>query len=288
MRSSAAQVRSTLIEEADDLARTALQRATEQADNAVVQLEAARALSVAADRRMLAGMLGLIEEEGPFPIAELLVLDEQLPRALKKQVQGLATESLARARLARELNPDDHRADYLDALSLGMVAWAEGTSTALLRGRGPGLDKGTKRIVELDPEFDEAGPLRLRGRFLDLAPWPYGDEDEAIELLERAQRLAPLAISEWFLGDVYYRAGRRDEAREAWARGIEADGDASSGAGVLLQRALCEARLSATEPRPASIKLALLTFLGVTREPLWVFRLHSGAPRSGVGSSGVQ
>ena len=58
--------------------------------------------------------------------------------------------------------------------------------------------------------------------------------------------------------------------------------------GILPGNYRIRVRAGGDEDYAARLLLALLTFLGVTREPLWVFRLHSGAPRSGVGSSGVQ
>ena len=56
----------------------------------------------------------------------------------------------------------------------------------------------------------------LRGRFLAMAPWPYGDAEAAVQLLERAFTVGPTIPGAQFYGDELWRLGRPNDARTAW------------------------------------------------------------------------
>jgi tetratricopeptide (TPR) repeat protein len=63
---------------------------------------------------------------------------------------------------------------------------------------------------------------------LGWAYYLYGDFDEALALITRADELSPEPISEILdhLGDVQWRLGNRDEAKKAWKRALDAKPEA--------------------------------------------------------------
>ncbi|MDX2234631.1 MAG: tetratricopeptide repeat protein [Hyphomonadaceae bacterium] len=63
---------------------------------------------------------------------------------------------------------------------------------------------------------------------LGWAYYLYGDFEEALRLIERADELSPEPIAEILdhLGDVHWRMGKPDEARSAWRRALDAKPEA--------------------------------------------------------------
>lgn len=81
-----------------------------------------------------------------------------------------------------------------------------------------------RRAADLDPAFDDAGPLRLMGKTYLVAPeWPtsVGDRDEAVEVLKRAVSLAPTPLNRLFLGEAFYHAEEFDKAEAQLRRALK-------------------------------------------------------------------
>jgi len=85
--------------------------------------------------------------------------------------------------------------------------------------------KALKRSVEMDPDMDDGGPLRVLGAlYLKAPPWPagVGDEEKALELLEQAVEDHPdhplnhLFLAEAQIEDEEYDAAQQniDQARK--------------------------------------------------------------------------
>ena len=75
---------------------------------------------------------------------------------------------------------------YYLAANLGL---AVRNDVALAAQNLPRLEREMKRAVELSPELDDGGPLRLLGMlYLKAPPWPtgIGDGDKALDLLKQA------------------------------------------------------------------------------------------------------
>jgi hypothetical protein len=80
---------------------------------------------------------------------------------------------------------------YYLAANLGLAARDD---MALALQSLPRLEREMKRAVELSPELDDGGPLRLLGMlYLKAPPWPngIGDGDKALDLLKRALEKYP-------------------------------------------------------------------------------------------------
>jgi tetratricopeptide (TPR) repeat protein len=89
-------------------------------------------------------------------------------------------------------------------LALNLARGVEATSD--IDGLAPMMEVA-QRAAEIDPSYDEAGPLRLLGKVYMVAPvWPtsVGDRDEAVEVLKRAVSLAGTPLNRLFLGQAFF------------------------------------------------------------------------------------
>lgn len=227
---------------ADAEVRVAQAMAEAWPDSLHAQLGAARALLVAADVRLLVDAL---ERSEGATIDELVASDDGADQELKSAIRGLCSAGLDYARAAEEVGPPCDEAPYYKAFHLSLLAWSEGTSTALLRGRGPELAKLTEKLASNLPELQGAGTQRLRGRFLDRAPWPYGDREQAITALRMAIAYAQTPVNWQFLGDALWANGDRTEALEAWTEGALAAPVPATEYGAPFRRRLNAARVAA-------------------------------------------
>ncbi|MFT7676800.1 MAG: hypothetical protein ACI8QC_000776 [Planctomycetota bacterium] len=231
---------SEALAEQDAVARQCLALAESAPGGLGQQRAAARALVLAADLRLVAYQLRRVELED-LSVDELVELDNAADSAVKLVVLGLCRAGLEHGEAALELAPGEAEAACWAALNLCMVAWSEGPTRAVLNGRGPAIQKLTRVLVRDHPEVLGASPLRMRGRFLDRAPWPLRDRDQAVVHLAEAVRLAPTPLNWQFLGDAKWSSGDRAGAQVAWRAGALADG------GSVWRRALNQARLDALQ-----------------------------------------
>lgn len=239
------------IAEADQNVRVAVERAEGQPGDGAAQTVAARALAAAADLRLLVGLLQR-SDGSDLSIDALIDLEDALPSALKSDVLGLVSAGLDYANRATKLLPTSDEAHYLGAFHLSLVAWAEGTGAAVLRGRGPDLARRMRdleaRAAAWDAEGgDPSAAWRLRGRFLDRAPWPYGDGEGAIRLLQVATERSPSPINFLFQGDALWAAGQQTDAMAAWHLGEAASSASPSATEEQARKKLIRARLDAIE-----------------------------------------
>ena len=112
--------------------------------------------------------------------------------------------------LAVKVAPDRVEGHYF--LALNLARGVEATSD--VNGLTPMMEVA-KRAAEVDPAYDEAGPLRLMGKVYMVAPeWPtsVGDRDEAVEVLKRAVSLAATPLNRLFLGQAFFHIEDFDRA----------------------------------------------------------------------------
>lgn len=102
------------------------------------------------------------------------------------------------AELAKALRGVDHGLEvfFWGAVNWGLWGDSFGALAAVRQGVAGRLRDYSQAVVELDPSYDDAGPLRLLGRLHALAPkvpffTGWIDRDKAVEHLEEAIRLAP-------------------------------------------------------------------------------------------------
>ena len=238
----------------DDEIRRVTAIADAKPDDAQAQLDAARVLAAATDAMVVFGQVEALSEENGkgLSVKDVVLLDDNLASDLCADILGLASAGMDYAEAAEELGESvpeveaevKAEAAYFRGFHLSLVAWGEGSATAALRGRGPALAKLLKRLTESNELIENAGPLRLRARFLDRAPWPYKDRDDAIKLLRQAVEARPVAVNYQFLGDALWIDGDTEAALAAWRAGL--DESEASKVEAARQR-LLQARLSAAE-----------------------------------------
>lgn len=129
----------------------------------------------------------------------------------------LAKTGWDRAEAAKKLKPSAVEGYYWTAANAGAYGKGAGTMTALKDGVGDVFVENAEKAIQIDASHDDAGPLRALGRFYASTPWPVGDIDKAIDLLEQANAKAPdSCVNAYFLADAYNTDGDEAKARE-WA-----------------------------------------------------------------------
>lgn len=125
-----------------------------------------------------------------------------------------ATEGIALAERGVAADPNRVESHYFLALNLGALARTQPTGALGLVAR---IAAAGKRALELSPDYERAGPLRLLGLLYAKAPpWPtsVGDIDEAVRLLRRAvERFPDEPLNRLFLAEALI-ADRRYDAAE--------------------------------------------------------------------------
>lgn len=191
-------------------------------------MDASVALAQAADLKLHRGLLADLKREPPDDVDDLLARRDKLDEAVRSDVLALAVEGGGLAKRAALLAPDRKDAVVYYALHMGLEAWAKGKTRALLEGFGGRLPRAIDKAVEMDPEYDNAAPLRLKGRFLSRAPWPYANKTLGRDLLVRAVTIEPLAIHHLYLAEVSWMLGEKEAAIEQWKAVRSADNDAAT------------------------------------------------------------
>ena len=143
-----------------------------------------------------------------------------------------ASRSSERARLAADASdtsqaclaraPRTAPCHYARALALGLLAQAHPLHALSLLKQ---MLEQLARAEAGDPDFDEAGPARVRALVLIRAPgWPLGPGNAALGLAaaERAVALHPEFPPNWLaLAEAQTKNGARAQARESYARARE-------------------------------------------------------------------
>jgi tetratricopeptide (TPR) repeat protein len=146
---------------------------------------------------------------------------ERLGSEAREDLARRGDVGVAAARAVIEQYPDRVEGHLYLAANLGVTAAGKGNAAALFGGIPGKMRTAYERALEIDPKFDSAGPLRIKGSFLGEAPWPVGDSEEALKALKEAVRIAPVAENYLMLGDLHYRQGRIDEAVQCWHAAVD-------------------------------------------------------------------
>jgi tetratricopeptide (TPR) repeat protein len=127
-------------------------------------------------------------------------MTEQL--ANKQQRLAYAQTGREYAERARAVQPGRVEPHYYLALNTAKVAEA-GNKLTLIKP----MIAIAEAAARIDPRYDEAGAYRFIGKVYLTAPaWPVsvGSPEKAIEFLERAVSISPIAINRLFLGEAYF------------------------------------------------------------------------------------
>jgi len=119
------------------------------------------------------------------------------------------------ARQARELQPDSVAGHYWYALAVGLLADADRSYGLKAVGE---MEPALRRAIELDEQYDYAGPVRVLGILLLRAPAPpvsIGSSRKGLRLLQRAAELFPdYPENLLYLAEAFRDNNRNVEARE--------------------------------------------------------------------------
>jgi len=230
--------------ELDSLVAKAL-AAARAGDDPAAATRAARVLFESADLRLQRAALAHVSGLERPSCREVLEAEDRVPDDVRQQVLGLCTAGEEHGKRALARQPDGVEAELYVALNLALIAWANGPVRALFAGHGPRITAAIDRAVALDATFDHAAPLRLQGRFLGKAPWPYGDAAKARKALERAVATADLTVNHVFLGDLLWGLGDHAAATAQWGLAIRAGDDDSTRWSGPFYRELARARIAA-------------------------------------------
>jgi hypothetical protein len=122
-----------------------------------------------------------------------------------------APRALDAARRAVALRPDSAAAAAALANAYMFHASSLGILRSILEGASGEYRQHARRLVELDPTWDDGAGDYLLAAFYLVAPWPLGDADAALEHYRRAESIAPASVRNQY-GLAVYFARRGDEA----------------------------------------------------------------------------
>jgi tetratricopeptide (TPR) repeat protein len=152
----------------------------------------------------------VIRTNGNLPLVDGLQ-DTDANRALWAD---LGKRALDHARAAAQMKPEHVGAAALLASSYMFYASSLGIIRSIVQGAGSEYQVHARRLVELDPKYDDALGATLLASFFLVAPWPVHDRDAALEQYERAIQIAPDSVrNQYGLGVFWARDGDPARAR---------------------------------------------------------------------------
>jgi tetratricopeptide (TPR) repeat protein len=123
-------------------------------------------------------------------------------------------QGIAAAEKAIAVNPDSLGGHYWLGVNYGKYGSAKGVMKSL--SLIDPIKEEMKRVIALDPDYEDGGPYRVLGRLYFKVPGLFGgDNDEAIQNLKIAVRKGPRRyLSHIYLAEVYLDEGQDQKARE--------------------------------------------------------------------------
>jgi len=144
-------------------------------------------------------------------------LGDLLPetKEMRDQHRKMGLDGMEYAKKAIELNPQGVEGHYYYTLTLGQYSIGISIIKALARGLGPEYEEHIEKALEMDRNYDNAGPLRAIGRYWYQVPWPKRDLEKSVHYLKEAVATAPINVrGHVYLAESYLKAGEKDLARE--------------------------------------------------------------------------
>jgi tetratricopeptide (TPR) repeat protein len=119
---------------------------------------------------------------------------------------------------AAKLKPSRPEGSYFGAIGLGAYSQAVGIVKAITAGLEGKYNKLLDTSIQLDPWFDNGGPLLAKGRYFHELPWPKRDLKKAAEHFRRVLEKKPNNLrARYYLADTLLRDGKAKEAAEVLA-----------------------------------------------------------------------
>ncbi|KPJ58465.1 MAG: hypothetical protein AMJ42_03225 [Deltaproteobacteria bacterium DG_8] len=151
-------------------------------------------------------------------------LGDLLPeiKEMRNQHKEIGIEGMRYAERAIELNPQGIEGHYYYTLSLAQYSIGISIIKALAKGLGSKYEKHIGKALEINKNYDNAGPLRAIGRYWYRLPWPKRDIKKSISYLEEAVTSAPNNIrGRVYLAESYLKDGKKELAREQIQKALE-------------------------------------------------------------------
>lgn len=151
-------------------------------------------------------------------------LGDRLPetKEMRDRHKEMGIEGMRYAEKAIELNPQGIEGHYYYTLCLAQYSIGISIIKALAKGLGSKYEKHMGKALEINKNYDNAGPLRAIGRYWYRLPWPKRDTKKSIRYLKEAVELAPTNIrGRVYLAESYLKAKEKKLAREHLQKAIE-------------------------------------------------------------------
>jgi hypothetical protein len=152
-------------------------------------------------------------------VDDILDSDKSLEKNQENTLLELGKEARYYMEKAKALNSSRVETFYYEALSISMYGLGKSIVSALLEGISGKYESALKSALKIDKSYMEGGALRLFGRYYYVLPWPKRDIEESIKYLQEAvQSCSNNVLNNLYLGDVLWRDGKKDEAKNYWTK----------------------------------------------------------------------
>ena len=151
-------------------------------------------------------------------------LGDLLPetKEMRDQHKEMGEEGMRYAKKALELKPQGIEGHYYYTLCLAQYSIGISIIKALAKGLGSKYEMHIGKALEIDKQYDYAGPLRAIGRYWYRLPWPKRDIKKSIQYLKEAAAYAPMSIrGHVYLAESYLKAEEEELAKEHLQKAIE-------------------------------------------------------------------
>jgi len=153
-----------------------------------------------------------------FYLGDLLPETEEM----KDQHREMGEEGMRYAKRALELNPEGVEGHYYYVLSIAQYSIGISIIKALTRGLGSDYEEHIGKALEINKNYDSAGPLRAMGRYWYRLPWIKRDIKKSIRYLKEAVASAPANVRGYvYLAESYLKAGEEDLAKAHLQKSLE-------------------------------------------------------------------
>ena len=151
-------------------------------------------------------------------------LGDLLPetKEMRDQHREMGLEGMQYAKKAIDINPRGVEGHYYYTLTLGQYSIGISIIRALAKGLGPKYEEHIEKALEIDRNYDNAGPLRAVGRYWYQVPWPKRDLKKSIYYLKEGVVSAPINVrGHVYLAESYLKAGEKELARKYLQKALE-------------------------------------------------------------------
>lgn len=148
--------------------------------------------------------------------------------AMKERHREMGEQGMPYGKKALALNPGGIEGHYYYALCIAEYSIGISIVKALAKGLGPEYEKHVGKAIEIDRQYDGAGPLRAMGRYWYKLPWPKRDLKKSILYLKEAAEAAPYSKrGRVYLAESYLKGDDRGLAQAELRAAVEMQPDPS-------------------------------------------------------------